>query len=183
MGFHDKGGLKIAPQGWEQHPDMTLTDIHGGRAVAGVTVDGRVGEHALGRVDAEQIEQMLRFGRHVWLQQDAAEPEGLGAGVDDLIQLLLRGIFVHQIPGRGFLHEPVRLCSAQRLLDFFFPGQQFWGGGVFQIKRSKSYEPIEPHLEWILRLHRSLAPPSFSRLSKVAPPGVSSVIERPRFDP
>lgn len=82
---------------------MTLPDIHFRDAVVRVTHGRGVAEHALVRVDAEQVEQMLHLRRHVGLQQDAADPERLGACVDDLVQLSLscgRGsIILHDFPG------------------------------------------------------------------------------------
>lgn len=118
---------------------MTLPNIHGRCAVVQVAESRRVAEHALVRVDAKQVEQMLHLGRHVGLQQDAADSERLGAGVDDLVQLFFlrgRGILMHELPGRGVLHESVRLCSARCMLDFRF-------NNVAVLIKSKDYEPIE----------------------------------------
>lgn len=159
---------------------MTLPNIYGRCAVVQVAVGRRVAEHALARVDAEQVEQMLHLGRHVGLQQDAADPERLDARVDDLVQLFFlcsRGILMHEFPGRGVLHEPVRLCSAQCMLDFRC-------NNVAGSVKSKDYEPIEALLRWSPRPHRSLAPPPFAlRLSMADPPALSSVSERHGFHP
>lgn len=102
---------------------MTLPDIHGRRAVVRIAAGRRVAERSRVWVDAEQVEQMLHLGRHVGLHQDAADPEGLDARVDDLVQLFFlcrRGILLHEIPRRGVLHEPVGLFSDWDSLGILF---------------------------------------------------------------